>query len=389
MIDASFIRSSEIAVSDLSRVRYGLLIAFVPQGYKAMDGCCLRRIQRVIMCLGTLADCRFVESEAATLHWSLVVRRINLLNDQFDSFAIVPYENIDTDTDVAAFLRHHLKDFFPVDNDKYVVYRGRPFLSKFRTRFLSMEAPDEDDDDFSDDEEYDVLPSEAAESCCDNVDGCGVGAVFAPDPTAKLPSMSAQQLSDQDERYAESCLEREKEQWLARLSNMVLDYTRHFNELPPLEAINQVIKGHLLIRSQQLSPVHVNGDMRIFLPGFNEMELHMTPLSRAVYILFLCHPEGIRMKEIGDYAYELTEIYSMVRPRIKEQAIRDSIADLVDLSGESMQQKLSMTRRAVRRQILDPGLSERYLIKGSRGMPFRIDIAPDYIVLPSILRHDR
>ena len=95
------------------------------------------------------------------------------------------------------------------------------------------------------------------------------------------------------------------------------------------------------------------------------------------------------MKEIGDYAYELTEIYSMVRPRIKEQAIRDSIADLVDLSGESMQQKLSMTRRAVRRQILDPGLSERYLIKGSRGMPFRIDIAPDYIVLPSILRHDR
>ena len=170
---------------------------------------------------------------------------------------------------------------------------------------------------------------------------------------------------------------------------MVLAYTIQFKEMPPLEAINEVIRGRLLLRPQQLSPIHVTGDMRIFLPAFNEMELHMTPLSRTVYILFLCHPEGIRMKDIDRYASELSEIYSMVRPGIDDQALNDSIADLVDLAGDSLQQKLSMTRRAIRRQILDPKMSEPYLIKGSRGRPFKIGIDPSNIVLPSILCHGR
>ena len=110
MIDAYKIRSSETAVSELRLARHGLLTIFVPPGYKTMGGYNPRKIQGVMMCIGTLVEYRFIETNAELLHWSLVVRRMNLLREQFESFAIVPFDNIDNEMSAATFLRHHLPD---------------------------------------------------------------------------------------------------------------------------------------------------------------------------------------------------------------------------------------------------------------------------------------
>lgn len=382
MIDAYKIRSSETAVSELRLARHGLLTIFVPPGYKTMGGYNPRKIQGVMMSIGTLVEYRFIETNAELLHWSLVVRRMNLLREQFESFAIVPFDNIDNEMSAATFLRHHLREIFPTDNDDYVIYGPKPQINYewcFKQQRPVIDEPTADG--------LDTFVNELSIS-----EPCGFSPQFDEsepvDAVCSLPSVPVIP-PDFLENIEESRIEQEKEKWVAQLSKMVLAYTIQFKEMPPLEAINEVIRGRLLLRPQQLSPIHVTGDMRIFLPAFNEMELHMTPLSRTVYILFLCHPEGIRMKDIDRYASELSEIYSMVRPGIDDQALNDSIADLVDLAGDSLQQKLSMTRRAIRRQILDPKMSEPYLIKGSRGRPFKIGIDPSNIVLPSILCHGR
>ena len=106
--------------------------------------------------------------------------------------------------------------------------------------------------------------------------------------------------------------------------------------------------------------------MKIYLPELNEIQLRMTPLATTVYILFLCHPEGIRLKDIGDFREQLIEIYSMVKPGSNDRIARRSIDDLVDPLGNSLQEKLSMTRRAIKRYILDPEMAENYLICGER-----------------------
>lgn len=380
---ANQIRNSEFAVSELRRARHGLLTVFVPPGYKTIAGYNPRKIQGVMMCIGTLVEYRFIETDAELLHWSLVVRRMNLLREQFESFAIVPFDNIDKEMSAAAFLRRHLREIFPADNDEYVVYVSQSLTDYKQSKgTCGSSYIDEIPSDYSG-----IVPSEPLEN------GFCYSAPQIQDSEPDYSECSQPSVPiiypDTQEKNEESRIEQEKELWIAQLSKMVLAYTVKFKEMPPLEAIDEVVRGRLLLRSQQLSPIHVSGDMRIFLPGFNEMELRMTPLSRTVYILFLCHPEGIRMKDIDNYASELSEIYSMVRPGIDDQALNDSVADLVDLAGDSLQQKLSMTRRAIRRQILDPKMSEPYLIKGSRGRPFKIGIDPSDIVLPSILCHGR
>ena len=50
----------------------------------------------------------------------------------------------------------------------------------------------------------------------------------------------------------------------------------------------------------QLSRLVITKDHRILLPDYNDIEVKMEPLVKAVYFLFLNHPEGIVVKELTD-----------------------------------------------------------------------------------------
>ena len=58
----------------------------------------------------------------------------------------------------------------------------------------------------------------------------------------------------------------------------------------------------------------ITKDYKIILPHYNNMEIKMEPLAKAVYLLFLNHPKGILFKNLPDYRKELTKIYAKLRP---------------------------------------------------------------------------
>lgn len=58
----------------------------------------------------------------------------------------------------------------------------------------------------------------------------------------------------------------------------------------------------------QLSRLVITKDHRIVLPDYNDIEVKMEPLVKAVYLLFLKHSEGILFKELTDYREELLDI---------------------------------------------------------------------------------
>ena len=70
------------------------------------------------------------------------------------------------------------------------------------------------------------------------------------------------------------------------------------------------IAEHLLEQlihlDDRLSRLVVTSDYRILLPDYNDMEIKMEPLVKAVYLLFLRHPEGIMFKSLPDYREELS-----------------------------------------------------------------------------------
>jgi hypothetical protein len=53
------------------------------------------------------------------------------------------------------------------------------------------------------------------------------------------------------------------------------------------------------------------------------MEIKMEPLTKAVYLLFLNHPEGILFKHLPDYRQELANIYGSSDKCIGNQQINE------------------------------------------------------------------
>ncbi len=121
----------------------------------------------------------------------------------------------------------------------------------------------------------------------------------------------------------------------------------------------------LIHTDQPILTLTIGKNYRIFL-GDNRVEIHMEPLVKAVYLLFLNHPEGIVFKNLPDYRGELTKIYSEVRPwGLSERALQ-SIEDVTNPLLNSINEKCARIRKAFT-MILTSSIAEYYYIKGKRG----------------------
>lgn len=130
--------------------------------------------------------------------------------------------------------------------------------------------------------------------------------------------------------------------------------------------------------SQSLKKLVISRNYRIFL-GDERKEVHMEPLVKAVYLLFLKHPEGIVFKDLPDYRMELADIYNKVRPwGLNERALQ-SIEDVTNPLLNSINEKCARIRK-VFATILDSSVAEHYYIKGTRGKAKCISLPREMVV---------
>ena len=122
----------------------------------------------------------------------------------------------------------------------------------------------------------------------------------------------------------------------------------------------------------------ISRNYRLFL-GDERKEVHMEPLVKAVFLLFLKHPEGILFKHLPDYREELTGIYAKLRPLgMSEKAIQ-SIEDVTNPLLNSINEKCARIRSAFVGQF-DDRMARHYYIDGPRGEAKKIALARDLIV---------
>lgn len=134
----------------------------------------------------------------------------------------------------------------------------------------------------------------------------------------------------------------------------------------------------LLHTEQPLLRLTISRNYRIYI-GDEQKEIHMEPLVKAVYLLFLKHPEGIHFKDLPNYREELIKIYDKVRPwGMTDRAIQ-SIEDVTNPCLNSINEKCARIRKAFT-TILDGSIAEHYYIKGVRGKAKRIDLPPELIL---------
>ena len=98
----------------------------------------------------------------------------------------------------------------------------------------------------------------------------------------------------------------------------------------------------------------------------------LRPLLKALFILFLRHPEGIRFKERALYEKELGDIYAVILPNADSDTRQRRILRMMDLADNSFSEKTSALN--ARLDELFPETSENYKIQGYNGHPRRISL---------------
>ena len=128
----------------------------------------------------------------------------------------------------------------------------------------------------------------------------------------------------------------------------------------------------------KMSRLTISEDCVILLTDYQK-EVKMEPIVKAVYLLFLKHPEGIAFKYLPDYRKELANIYQKIKPfGLTERAIR-SIEDVTNPLLNSINEKCSRVRAAFQSEV-DPTLLEQYIITGKSGEVKKIMLSRDLVV---------
>ena len=116
----------------------------------------------------------------------------------------------------------------------------------------------------------------------------------------------------------------------------------------------------------KLSHLRITCRKEIILDDFDFREVRMDTLTKAVYLLFLRHPEGIRFKELSEHVAELEELYLSITDRTDIVAIRRSIGSLTDPFDNSINEKVSKVKKAFRNAV-DDRIARFYYIDGNQG----------------------
>ena len=178
-------------------------------------------------------------------------------------------------------------------------------------------------------------------------------------------------------------LEKERQAALERIKHEIVSYIARFHD-DPKDLMAKLLLGKVVVG--QPGRVLVNGDLKIVLPEYDELEIKMPALCRTLYILFLKHRslggDGIVLKNMDEHRDEIFEIYCMVKPGADEQLVKRRVANLCDLSSDSLNQTISKINRCIRNVITDKELAADYCITGDRGQPYGIALDPQYLELP-------
>ena len=115
----------------------------------------------------------------------------------------------------------------------------------------------------------------------------------------------------------------------------------------------------------QLSRLLITSDYRFLLPDYGNKEVEMSPIHKALYLLFLNHPDGIESKHLSDHRDELLSIYMRVSSWLDIDKVHDLVDRLVDPLDNAFNEKCSRIKAAFA-AIMDEYSAAYYAISGHK-----------------------
>ena len=168
-----------------------------------------------------------------------------------------------------------------------------------------------------------------------------------------------------------SCMERLKE----KLSMPVI-----FHALKVMESLRvKMLYAQNFRQESPLSKLVITPQHKLFLPDFGNIEIKLRPLEKALYFLFLKHPEGIYLSSLSNHREELYEIYTSISSQGILIEMKARIDDMVNALSNSAAEKISRIKR-VFEDTIGKELANHYCIKGEHGEVKKISLDRDLVV---------
>ena len=111
----------------------------------------------------------------------------------------------------------------------------------------------------------------------------------------------------------------------------------------------------------KLSRLLITNDYRFILEDCNRQEVELQPVHKAVYLLFLAHPEGIEFKRLSDYREELTRYYMATAKLMDKEKIIEGVDHLVNPLDNAINEKCSRIKK-VFLDMMDEYTASYYII---------------------------
>lgn len=125
--------------------------------------------------------------------------------------------------------------------------------------------------------------------------------------------------------------------------------------------------------------ITIDENLRIWLDNQEHSEIVLSPIHKAVYLLFLKHPEGIRFKDFDRHREELEGYYTRVTHRNDIDEIHATIDRLISPYNNSLNEKCARIK-GILGSILPEDLIEYYSIEGARGEVKTISLPRNKII---------
>jgi hypothetical protein len=113
----------------------------------------------------------------------------------------------------------------------------------------------------------------------------------------------------------------------------------------------------------KLSRLLITRDYLFILTDYGQQEVELQPVHKAVYLLFLAHPEGIEFKHLADYREELTHYYMSTAKLMDKERIIEGINHLVNPLDNAINEKCSRIKK-VFLSMMDEYAASYYIVSG-------------------------
>lgn len=129
-----------------------------------------------------------------------------------------------------------------------------------------------------------------------------------------------------------------------------------------LKAIGVPLLEELRIEAAKgrLSRLIITEDYRFILEDYHK-EVELQPVHKAVYLLFLAHPEGIEFKRLANYREELTRYYMATAKIMDKEKVMESVDHLIDPLDNAINEKCSRIKK-VFLELMDEYTASYYII---------------------------